>query len=104
MLNGFDKGEPIEIRNKSAIRPWQHILDAIDAYLTIIVNLFEEKGRIGIYNVGPENDGQMSVGQIFEYLQNKFSKQDMTFEKCKRSWIFGNFNRKDKRRVFMETT
>lgn len=80
LLNGFDKGEPIEIRNKSAIRPWQHILDAIDAYLTIIVNLFEEKGRIGIYNVGPENDGQMSVGQIFEYLQNKFSKQDMIFE------------------------
>ena len=80
LLNGFDTGKPIEIRNKSAIRPWQHILDAIDAYLTIIVNSFEESGKIGIYNVGPEIDGQMSVGQIFEYLQNKFSDKEAIFE------------------------
>lgn len=80
LLNGFDNGKPIEIRNKSAVRPWQHILDAIDAYLTIIVNSFNDNGKMDIYNVGPEADGQMSVGQIFEYLQDKFADCNTIFE------------------------
>lgn len=76
LLNGFYNGKPIEIRNKSAIRPWQHILDAVDAYLTVVLNSYGESGKMGIYNVGPEAGGQMSVGEIFEYLQQKFSKGD----------------------------
>lgn len=72
MLNSFSEGKAVEIRHPDAIRPWQHILDAIDAYLSIIHDTYtSEMSDIGIYNVGPKPEGQMSVGQIAQYMARK---------------------------------
>ncbi len=72
LLRGFEEHRPIEIRNRDAIRPWQNILDAIDAYLTVIYKTWNSLNpNIGIYNVGPEESGQMSVGEISDYLEGK---------------------------------
>lgn len=72
LLRGFSTNTPVEIRNRDAIRPWQNILDAIDAYLTIILKTWNHVNEIGIYNIGPCPNGQLTVGQISDYLQNKF--------------------------------
>lgn len=78
MLDKFQKNEVVDIRHPNATRPWQHVLDAIDAYLTIIQKTFAaEKGMFEIYNVGPEKDGQMSVGEIAKYISDKFEHSNV---------------------------
>lgn len=47
-------GEDIELRNPYSIRPYQHVLDAIFAYLMIAATQFEDTRYSGAYNVGPD--------------------------------------------------
>jgi CDP-glucose 4,6-dehydratase len=34
-IRSLEAGQPIEVRNASAVRPWQHVLDALGAYLLL---------------------------------------------------------------------
>lgn len=73
MFEKFSRGEALNIRHPHAVRPWQHILDALDAYLTIVSETSKKNiSNIGIYNVGPRANGQMSVGQIAKHISNSF--------------------------------
>lgn len=56
--------EPIAIRNPNSIRPYQHVLDPLGAYLLIIERQWEDGGLAGCYNVGPESGGCISTGQL----------------------------------------
>ena len=47
-------GEDIELRNPHSIRPYQHVLDAIFAYLMVAASQYEDSGCSGAYNVGPD--------------------------------------------------
>lgn len=83
LLHGFAEHKPIEIRNRNAIRPWQNIFDAIDAYLTVIYKTWNDNDSVGIYNVGPDMCDQLTVGEISDYLgkkfeyENKYTEQEM---------------------------
>ena len=63
------QGQPIYIRNPYAIRPWQHVLDALNGYLTLAENLYN-KGTActGAWNFGPYDSSVKPVGWIVEYL------------------------------------
>lgn len=57
----------IEIRNPDSTRPWQYILDVIDAYIMVLVNGWN-KTMLNVYNVGPTMDNIRSVGEIAKIL------------------------------------
>lgn len=71
ILEGYAKKEPIVIRNRNAVRPWQHILDALDAYLTVIQRAYAGQ-EMNIYNVAAPYESQKSVGYVSDYLADKF--------------------------------
>lgn len=65
IYKSISRGERPQIRNPSSIRPWQHILDMTDAYLT----LAEKSGNgLTIFNIGPEPDGIKTVREISDYV------------------------------------
>jgi CDP-glucose 4,6-dehydratase len=47
------KGETIIVRNPYAIRPYQHVLEPIFAYLLIALKQYENSTVAGQYNIGP---------------------------------------------------
>lgn len=47
-------GEDIIVRNPNSVRPYQHVLDAIFAYLLIVQKQYEDVKYSGNYNVGPD--------------------------------------------------
>ena len=49
-------------------------MDAIDAYLTVIEKTYDQM-ELGIYNVGPTKKGQLTVGELSDYLQSKIEVQ-----------------------------
>lgn len=57
-------GETIGIRNPYSIRPYQHVLDPIFAYLMIAAKQYENIGFADYYNVGPDDLDCVSTGQL----------------------------------------
>ncbi len=73
ILNALDGSTKVEIRNPNQTRPWQSVLDALDAYLTVARFLYEsEEGVFGIWNVGPKPEGIKSVAWILQKMQSYF--------------------------------
>ena len=57
-------GEPIQLRNPSSVRPYQHMLDPLSAYLLIAQKQYEDFGLAGSYNVGPDSCDCLTTGQL----------------------------------------
>lgn len=57
-------GEKILVRNPTAIRPYQHVLDALYAYLLIAQAQYEDKSYVGAYNIGPDECDCVSTGEV----------------------------------------
>lgn len=50
-------GMPVKLRNPESLRPYQHVLDPLAAYLLIVQRQYEDAACAGWYNVGPEACG-----------------------------------------------
>ena len=59
-------GKPVEIRNRHATRPWQHVLEPLAGYLQLARRLLEHPA--GAYqdgfNFGPELEATRTVGEL----------------------------------------
>lgn len=63
------KGESAIIRNSSATRPWQHVLEPLSGYLTQGQLLSNEKLLNGeSFNFGPDDSSNHSVGHLVELM------------------------------------
>ena len=57
--------QPITIRNPDATRPWQHVLDPLNGYLTVASKLMTKADRVSSsYNFGPSADDVYSVKHL----------------------------------------
>ena len=62
-------GEPIAIRNPSATRPWQHVLEPLSGYLLLASSLYEEPRRWGgSWNFGPSTREIRTVRDVAEVI------------------------------------
>lgn len=57
----------LELRNPNAVRPWQDILDVMDAYMTVLLSGWNE-GKLKIYNLGPKPENVCSVAEIVHMI------------------------------------
>lgn len=60
------KGEDIIVRNPGSIRPYQHVLEPLMAYLTIAVKQIEQKELAGNYNIGPDEADCIPTGELVD--------------------------------------
>ena len=58
------QGEEIIIRNPYSIRPFQHVLEPLAAYMQIAAVQAMEHEKAGYYNVGPEETDCVTVGTL----------------------------------------
>ncbi|QHI71956.1 CDP-glucose 4,6-dehydratase [Aminipila terrae] len=63
-INAAEAGEKIFIRNPKSIRPWQHVLDPLNGYITLAKALYENKTTESAFNFGPELEDCISVAQL----------------------------------------
>lgn len=62
------KKKDIVVRNPHSIRPFQHVLEPVAAYLMICQKQYEERKYEGYYNVGPDEADCVTT----EYLVGTF--------------------------------
>ncbi|MDA8523763.1 CDP-glucose 4,6-dehydratase [Acidovorax sp. NCPPB 4044] len=61
--------QPLELRNPSAVRPWQHVLEPLAGYLRLAQGLVEQGVALsGAWNFGPSDQDVQSVGDVVRQL------------------------------------
>jgi CDP-glucose 4,6-dehydratase len=69
LVRAFEQGEAPVIRSPNAIRPWQHVLEALHGYLMITERLLADDPRFAeAWNFGPGDDDARPVSWIVERM------------------------------------
>lgn len=59
-------GQAIVLRNPNSVRPYQHVLEPLSAYLLIAQSQYEDVSKAGAYNVGPKVEDCITTAQLVE--------------------------------------
>jgi CDP-glucose 4,6-dehydratase len=70
-------GRAIVVRNPSAVRPWQHVLEPLSGYLTLASRLLSQdaglRGRASdCWNFGPTIENTRTVGELVTALTERW--------------------------------
>lgn len=65
-IRAAKKGEAIKVRNPHSVRPYQHVLEPLFAYLLIAQRQFACDDVSGKYNIGPGEDGCQTTGNLVD--------------------------------------
>lgn len=60
------QGRPIQLRSPRSVRPYQHVLEPLAAYLLIAAAQYEDPEKAGAYNVGPAAGDCLTTGELAE--------------------------------------
>ena len=63
-IRSAKQGKEIIVRNPDSVRPYQHVLEPLFAYLTIAKKQYENIDLSGAYNVGPEESDCITTAKL----------------------------------------
>lgn len=63
LISAYARGQAPRLRFPEAVRPWQHVLDCLNGYLSLVDALLAGAGS-GQWNFGPGRDSFVKVGQV----------------------------------------
>ena len=66
------KHENIVVRNPFSIRPYQHVLEPLYAYLMIAAKQYEDDKYSGCYNVGPDDVDCLQTSALVDLFVKKW--------------------------------
>ncbi len=67
-------GNPIVLRNPDSVRPYQHVLEPVYAYLYLAAAQLEDRSLAGNYNVGPEESDCLKTIEMAELFCKQWNK------------------------------
>jgi len=65
-VRGASEGRPIILRNPGSVRPYQHVLEPVIAYLMLAARQSENKELAGCYNIGPDEESTITTQRLAE--------------------------------------
>lgn len=71
-VRAWQSGATLEIRRPQAVRPWQHVLEPLGAYLALAEKLWQQPALAGAYNFGPRTHEAASVRDVVELARSHF--------------------------------
>ena len=75
IMRGILNNETIKIRNPNSTKPWQHVLDPLNGYLTLIEKSWSSGYEFSEgWNFGPLENDEKTVKWIVEKLIGQYSK------------------------------
>jgi CDP-glucose 4,6-dehydratase len=73
MIRSIQNNQSIIIRKPDAVRPWQHVLEALYGYLLVGEKLYNHKNYDIAYNFGPDKNEQITVLDIVRYFKKQIN-------------------------------
>jgi CDP-glucose 4,6-dehydratase len=78
-VRAWSVGQPLEIRSPQSIRPWQHVLEPLCAYLRLAEQLAVRPELAGAYNFGPLASEAANVKHVTELARDSFGQGKLEF-------------------------
>lgn len=66
------EGKKILVRNPYSVRPYQHVLESLAAYLLIGITQMEKYETAGAYNIGPDEKSCVTTGELVNIFCDKW--------------------------------
>lgn len=73
-IRAVQSGRLIQLRNPYSVRPYQHVLEPLSAYLLIAQKQYENISLSGNYNVGPESGDCLTTGELADLFCRAWGK------------------------------
>jgi CDP-glucose 4,6-dehydratase len=73
-VRAWQSGSVLSLRNPHAIRPWQHVLEPLAAYLRLAECLWDEPEKAGAYNFGPHAADAATVGDVVTLARQAYGR------------------------------
>ena len=74
-IRAQQSNENLQIRNPGAIRPWQHVIEALVGYLLLCEKLFlDPKKYSEAWNFGPNDADVMTVEEVIHAIQSNMDQ------------------------------
>lgn len=65
-VRAIEKGDKIIVRNPDSVRPFQHVLEPLFAYLLIAEKQLSDRKLAGAYNIGPDDCDCITAGELVD--------------------------------------
>ena len=76
-IRAWTADRSLEIRRPDAIRPWQHVLEPVAAYIQLAEQLWHRPHLSGAYNFGPETHEAATVREVVEIARRAYGRGDV---------------------------
>ncbi len=77
-IRAIEAGIPIAIRNRKAVRPWQHVLEPLSGYLLLTQRMWAEPTKFCEgWNFGPQMDAVVPVWDVATMLTEAYGKGEL---------------------------
>lgn len=64
-IRAIESGEPVRVRNRYAVRPWQHVLEPLRGYMMLAQKMWDNPTKFCEgWNFGPKMDSVVSVWEV----------------------------------------
>jgi CDP-glucose 4,6-dehydratase len=73
-VRAWEAGRSLSIRRPDAVRPWQHVLEPVAAYLRLAEQLAADPAIAGPFNFGPRTDEAAPVREVIAIAQEAFGR------------------------------
>ena len=77
-IRAIEAGQPIAIRNRHAVRPWQHVLEPLSGYMLLAQKMWEKPTNYCEgWNFGPKMDAIVPVWDVATMLTKTYGKGEL---------------------------
>lgn len=80
-VRAAQNGSSIKLRNPHSIRPYQHVLEPLSAYMLIAEKQYADPSLTGSYNVGPDDCDCITTKQLAEIFCDRWGGISCEYEK-----------------------
>ncbi len=75
IVRAIEHDEAVGLRNPKSVRPWQHVLEPVGAYLYLAAKMSEQpKEHITAYNFGPDQNDMLTVEELTNIFTERYGK------------------------------
>jgi CDP-glucose 4,6-dehydratase len=78
-VKAWGSGKVLDIRRPDSVRPWQHVLEPLSAYLILAEKLWHDPSLADAYNFGPPADQAASVREVINLAQQAYGRGQTRF-------------------------
>jgi CDP-glucose 4,6-dehydratase len=78
-VRAWQSGQPLQVRRPQAVRPWQHVLEPLNGYLTLAESLWQQPALAGAYNFGPQANEAVPVRELVEAARAAYGEGEVRY-------------------------